>query len=163
MLFFTATVHYTLTGAGKHLSCKESSKSIFANSIIRFNAPINCCFCCLCCLIWLNIPTSKNSFFFCSKLAEQTKDDHSLVQILIQILVLFTTLSPHITTEVYSHIAVSSCKNISCFFHFRSQLKAFRFSHNDGTLSGYFGIRSKGQRLKIETFHYVPVIINSMC
>lgn len=53
MLFFTATVHYTLTGAGKHLSCKESSKNIFANSIIRFNAPINYCFCCLCCLIWL--------------------------------------------------------------------------------------------------------------
>lgn len=51
--FFTAAVHYTSTGAGKHHNCKESSKSIFANSIIRFNAPINYCFCCLCCLIWL--------------------------------------------------------------------------------------------------------------
>lgn len=168
--FFTATVHYTLTGAGKHLSCKESSKNIFANSIIRFNAPINYCFCCLCCLIWLTfnsysiIISLPPRIAFSSVLSWQGRQKMITPWYKFWFKYLFfTTLSPHITTEVYSHIAISSCKNISYFFHFKSHLKAFRFSHNDGTLSGYFGIRSKGQRLKIETFHYVPVIINSMC
>lgn len=38
------TVHGTFTEACKHQSCKQSSKSIFAHSIICFNAALNYCF-----------------------------------------------------------------------------------------------------------------------
>lgn len=86
MFFFTDTVHRTLTEAGNHQSCKQSSKTIFAHSIICFNAALNYCF--LLPLLsnlayfqptlYHTVSSSKNSSFFSSKLLQQTVDVRSL-------------------------------------------------------------------------------------
>lgn len=86
MLFFSDSVYRTLTEAGKHESCEQSSKSVLAHSIICFNAALNYCFplpllsnlAYFQPTLYHTVSSSKNSSFFTSELLQQAVDVRSL-------------------------------------------------------------------------------------